>query len=1012
MRWLADQPLRRKLMLITLGIVLAATASTLLFLREQAARARQEAFEQRAVAQARLVAEYVVSPLVFEDAEGGREVLAKFAQGGRVAYAQLEDAKGAAFARIGLVKPEAAPVPMVAGESARFDQDLLHVAVPVTEKQRVVGHLRAGFRLTELSEATGRETRFLWLLLAVVMVISYLLAQVLQRFITSPLLALQTHANRVAETHDYSAPLAPPGRDEVGSLYAAFNHLMTRIKEREAEILDLNRSLEAKVVERTRDLEAERDRADEASRGKSEFLANMSHEIRTPINAVMGFTALALRTQLDARQRGYLQKIETASAGLLRIVNDLLDFSKIEAGKVELEHVPFRLSEVTTTVLGYVSTLAEQKGLELLVDMGADVPPNWVGDPLRLGQILINLCSNAVKFTASGEVELRVIMTARQERVGRLLFAVRDTGIGLTADQSARLFQAFMQADTSTTRRFGGTGLGLVISQRLTELMQGRIWLESTPGLGTTFFVEVELEMAGDLPRHESDLSPGALKDTRVLVVDDNAHARQILVAQLSALGMQAEAVESGEAALAKLRAASENKAPFPIVLMDWKMPGADGIAATRSIRADPQIAGTPVVIMVTAYGREQALAAREDASLLDGVLLKPVTPELLSETLARALGGGDRMVLAPASHERRQRLLGVHLLLTEDNPTNQQLATELLQQEGATLEIASDGSEALAALARHTHFDAILMDLQMPVMDGYEAARRIRADPSLASVPLIAMTAHAMAEERERCLAVGMNDHISKPIDPESMVAKIAFWIGSEKLATAAARASAVIASVATPVSDTRGWPASLPGFDLQDGLDRCNGNAALYQRLLDGFGEAHRQDAETLTAFALRDDAEGLAFAAHRIRGAAANLSAVDIARTLGELEHAARAHERSRWVPLISTFTKELGVTLASIEALHASLQGHSDALENLPAIASDAVELSAEARQLADALAVHLGNQDTRAERLGEELAQWFDGNGGRPSWVIGVLADIENLEYSKALERLQASDKRP
>jgi signal transduction histidine kinase/DNA-binding response OmpR family regulator/HPt (histidine-containing phosphotransfer) domain-containing protein len=1005
MRWLTDQPLRRKLMLITLGIVLAATASTLLFLHQQAADARRDEFERRALSQARLVAEYVVSPLVFDDAQGGREVLAKFAQDARVAYVRLDDAAGAEFARIGGQGLKSGP-PDLAGQSVLREDHLLHVAVPVNDKRRTVGQLRAGFRATELDEAAGRDTRFLLLLLGAVMGLSFLLAHFLQRLITTPLLTLQAHANRVAETHDYSTPLAPPGKDEVGSLYAAFNHLMARIKEREAEILDLNRSLEAKVVERTRDLEAERDRADEASRGKSEFLANMSHEIRTPINAVMGFTALALRTELDARQRGYLQRIETASAGLLRIVNDLLDFSKIEAGKVVLEHVPFRLSEVTSTVLGYVGTLAEQKGLELLVDIAADVPPNWVGDPLRLGQVLINLCSNAVKFTTQGEVELRVLMQAHSGRTARLLFSVRDTGIGLSDEQAARLFQAFVQADTSTTRRFGGTGLGLVISQRLTELMRGRIWLESSPGVGTTFFVEVELEVAGDLPHAEAAGPPPALQGARVLVVDDNAHARQILVAQLTALGMRAQAVESAAAAIAALRAASAANVPFPIVLMDWKMPGADGIAATRAIRADPSIAGTPVVIMVTAYGREQALAAREDASLLDGVLLKPVTPELLAETLLRALGGGERVdcVAVPAS--RPLRLYGAHLLLAEDNPINQQLASELLQQEGATLEIADDGAAALAALARNPDFDAVLMDLQMPVMDGYEAARRIRAQPRFAGLPVIAMTAHAMAEERERCLAVGMNDHISKPIDPEAMVNTIAQCIGAERLRLAASRMRASAEPVVgkAPQADL---PPSLPGLDLRDGLQRCNGDEALYRRLLGGFAEAHRSAGETLAALAQQGDAEGLRFASHRMRGAAANLSAVDIAATLGDLERAARAQERARWPALIDAFSARLQIVLASVDALQATSPASHTSVSPTPESSSPAV-LSEPARVLVRDLASCLASQDTRAERLAAELARYLDTQGGRPGWVAALIEDIDALEYGKALQGLSAA----
>jgi signal transduction histidine kinase/CheY-like chemotaxis protein len=420
--------------------------------------------------------------------------------------------------------------------------------------------------------------------------------------------------------------------------------------------------LEADIESRTHDLQEAREKADQANRSKSEFLANMSHEIRTPINAIAGFTTLAMRNEHDPKQRGYLDKIYHGTQGLLRIINDLLDFSKIEAGRLDMETIAFPLNEVIETMLAYVGPTAEQKGLKLTAHVAEDVPKHLMGDPLRLGQILINLCSNAVKFTEHGTVEVRVIVKPGADKGVRLLFAVRDTGIGLSQEQSDKLFQPFTQADTSTTRKFGGTGLGLAISRRLVDMMQGKIWLQSQEAVGTTFFFEVEL-----------------------------------------------------------------------------------GVAEI----------GVPV----------------------------PALHQSSSETFASSQASG-----------RSGRLAGVRLLLVEDNPINQQLAQELLEQEGASVQLADNGRVALEVIARQgmAHFDAALVDLQMPEMDGYETAERIRALPDGGDLPLIAMTGHAMAEERARCLAVGMQDHLAKPIDPDLMVSKLVKWIGVENMAQAGARVPA----------------------------------------------------------------------------------------------------------------------------------------------------------------------------------------------------------------------------
>ncbi|MES2297479.1 MAG: response regulator [Pseudomonadota bacterium] len=1019
---LADLPLRRKLMLITMVTVLAATLAIVLFLRQESERSRTDNYVQHALAQTRLVSEYAIGPLVFDDPKGASDILAKLALDPRVAYVLLSDAQGQPFAEIGASGADggAAPPKLDAGGGWRIDAKLLHVAEPVKQKGSL-GTLRVGWRLDALEQEGNAERRFLLLVLGGVMVFSYLLINWLQRIISGPLLALEAHARRIADTQDFGTRLKPPGRDEVGNLYRAFNFMIERVARREEDILAFNRSLEAKVAERTVDLEEARDKADRASQGKSEFLANMSHEIRTPINAITGFTALARRTQLSPKQQNYLDKIHIAAQGLLRIINDLLDFSKIEAGHLDMEHIGFDLGEVTDAMLAHVGDLAERQGLELLIEIAPDVPTHLRGDPLRLGQVLINLCGNAVKFTEFGEVELKVEREVEREPLAEgtasvdgevaLHFSVRDTGIGMTPEQAGKLFQAFAQADSSTTRRFGGTGLGLAISARLVGMMNGRIWLDSVAGEGTTFHFVVRLGL-GSAGAHEHDpqLAAGLCGGT-ALVVDDNANARHILTAQLSALGIEARAVGSGEQALVELRRASSLGTPYPLVLMDWKMPGLDGLAATRAIRADPAIAGTPVVVMVTAYGREQAMGANENSELLDGILLKPVTPQLLAATLTRALGAAAEDGAAAAhdgahGDERgpaaRDGLPGVRILLVDDNPVNQSLAQELLEQEGATVTVAGNGRIAMEALAQHgySHFDAVLMDLQMPEMDGYEATRRIRAHADGASVPLIAMTAHAMVEERERCLALGMNDHLPKPIDPDLMVRKLRLWVGEAGLAQAARRPRAARRE---REQDQAALPAHLAGLDLQAGLWRCNGDAALLRDLLLQFAGNYGASATQARALVRAQDLPGARFLAHTIKGAAANLGAYELANAANAL-NTALDHGGGDALPvLLADFEAAHTVLVASIARIAPARA--AAATGSMQAQAQLAV-LGEPARALMRELLERLEHNDTRAEVMAARLGELL--GAPPPAWFGQALRAINALDYQGAAEMLRAA----
>ena len=675
----------------------------------------------------------------------------------------------------------------------------------------------------------------------------------------------------------------------------------------EGSLKDINTRLEKEEAQRKQKV------AEAASLAKSKFLANMSHEIRTPLNAVMGLTDLVARTDMTSKQQKYLRKIKIASKTLLSVINDILDFSKIEAGRLTLEKTNFSLHEVMANLAEMFAHKAHEKELELIIHIDETTPGALVGDPVRLGQILINLVSNAIKFTEKGEIVIHVApmekYVSSQDTIS-LNFSVSDTGIGIPENRINRLFQSFSQADDSTTREYGGTGLGLAICRKLTRLMGGDITVTSKAGKGSTFSFAIALERQPE-KNQIAMIPPRDLRGLRVLIVDDNHTALEILSSAIRSFKMEAQTASSGKEAIEIL---TKPHQPFDLVLMDWKMPQLNGIETARHIKSHLQLERVPIICMVSAHGREDLLQYSEKR-FLDAFLHKPVNISLLFDTIMELFGRHDSVVgTSPIEkmempEKKYSQLNDKKILLVEDNEINQEIALEWLRTAGMDVMVANNGKEALDRIEDNCPH-AVLMDIQMPVMDGFEATRQIRAQSRFKDLPIIAMTAHALKGDRERCIAAGMNDHIAKPIDPENLFSTLDTWLAGKNgdiipnpahAQTVSIPHEEIIAlpqasfpqeatsSLPTEQKNKKNQPLDIPGIDTKIGLSRVNQNQALYQKLIHTFARDFSNAGEEILQFIEKNDLESAQRMAHSIKGVGANMGAEILSSRAATLEMA---------------------------------------------------------------------------------------------------------------------------
>ncbi|MEO5330609.1 MAG: response regulator [Magnetococcus sp. YQC-5] len=704
-------------------------------------------------------------------------------------------------------------------------------------------------------------------------------------------------------------------KDELGILADSFDQMIVALNTTKIAESEANKAL----------LQAKED-AEIANKAKSDFISNISHEIRTPMNAIIGFTHLALQTQLTPKSRDYLVNIANASRSLLRIINDVLDFSKIEANKMEMESVDFLLRDVFDHLSDLFRSAVCEKNIELILHMSTECRYVLTGDSLRLEQILMNLISNAIKFTIEGEVEVTVRtiepVANQPSNYVHLEFSIKDSGIGMTPEQSSKLFHSFVQADDSTTRKFGGTGLGLAICKRLVGMMGGDIWVESTPAKGSTFFFTISLPR--QIEREGNEMTPpDDIQHLNVLLVDDHSVARRSLKEILEYFTFTVTDVSSGPEALQEIDRGMNKGVPFPLVLLDWVMPEMDGIATAHKIKMETAarsgIDACPKMILMIGDGQEEIVKNRTQQAGVDAILVKPISCSHLFDTIMNVFGKEVEKIYrsgltATDTSKVITQVAGARVLLVEDNVVNRQVACEIFQGLGMIVEMAVNGQEGVRK-ALESEFDIVFMDIQMPKMDGYTATRQIREITHLQELPIIAMTAHAMSGDREKSLMAGMNDHVSKPIHIDDLFACLLRWIKPSHRQVTDKTDRALIPYNASEAD----FPTTLPGFDLKSGLKRILGDKILFVRLVENFRQNNEAVSQKLRAALCEGNSDLFRAILHDIEGTTGNISAIELFTTIGELRTAIKRDDMQLVDTLLLRFERELEIVMESIAIL---------------------------------------------------------------------------------------------